>query len=98
MHHWNRFLRIGLVLASAILFSGSFGFAALTEEEFAKAKALHELKCAKCHKLYDPNAYDGPTWNGWMEKMKKKARLKDEQYRLLLNYFETVRSGKTLDK
>ena len=57
-------------------------------------KKLYTGKCARCHKLYDPAKYDDKTWNIWMQKMKQKAKLKDEQYRELSAYLLTLRSPK----
>jgi mono/diheme cytochrome c family protein len=47
---------------------------------------LYLNKCARCHKPYDPASYDDQKWTYWMQKMKRKARLNDEQYQLLLGY------------
>ncbi len=52
---------------------------------------LYRLKCAKCHKLYDPAKYDDPSWEGWMIKMKAKARLSGGQYDAIRQYAETLR-------
>lgn len=64
---------------------------ALTPPELAAGKKLCVAKCARCHKLYEPSRYDDKNWNGWMEKMKKKARLSDEQYKQLDGYLQTLR-------
>ena len=56
-----------------------------------KGRELYALKCMKCHKLRDPGEYDDATWSGWMEKMRKKAHLSDEQYNLIFQYTEAQR-------
>ena len=58
----------------------------------ATPKELYLAKCSKCHRLYDPKEYDDASWEKWMGKMKKKARLKDEQYEQISSYLESVRS------
>ena len=74
------------------LFSAAAAWAdGLSEADFEKARHLHLLKCAKCHKLYDIHDYEKPAWDQWMEKMKKKARLNEEQYSLIMNYFNELR-------
>lgn len=57
-------------------------------------RKIYTGKCARCHKLYDPAKYDDPTWDKWMQKMKSKARLNDDQYRQLGEYLATVREKK----
>ena len=68
--------------------------ASLTKDEYVKADRLRLVKCAKCHKLHDPSEYSQETWDAWMVKMRKKARLSDEQYDLLTRYFASVRNEK----
>ena len=58
----------------------------------AAGKKLYTGKCARCHKFYDPTAYDGNKWNEWMGKMKLKAKLSDEQYAMLAGYLQSVRT------
>lgn len=53
---------------------------------------LYVLKCAKCHELYDPKKYDDADWGMWMKKMRKKSRLKPEQFEAIQNYTEELRS------
>ena len=36
--------------------------------------------------------YDDEKWEYWMKKMKRKARLNDEQYKRLSEYLQSVRS------
>jgi cytochrome c5 len=60
--------------------------------DLAAGKKIYVNKCARCHKFYDPSRYDDAAWSSWMTKMKKKARLDDEQYRLLTIYVDTLRA------
>lgn len=57
-------------------------------------KKVFTGKCARCHKLYDPARYDDKTWDSWMQKMKPKAKLNDDQYRQLSEYLSTLRPQK----
>jgi cytochrome c553 len=54
-------------------------------------RKVYTGKCARCHKLYDPAKYDDETWEKWMQKMKSKAKLNDNQYRQLSEYIATMR-------
>ena len=57
------------------------------------AEKLYVLKCAKCHELYDPKKYSDADWNFWMIKMRKKSKLKPDQFDLILSYTETLRGA-----
>jgi len=79
-----------------ILFAALVAWTNATEavtEDIAAVKKLYVRKCAKCHEFYNPTNYDDKTWNFWMIKMKKKARLKEEQYNMLYKYLDQVRSN-----
>src|SRR5437762_337087 len=60
----------------------------LSAKETGAAQKLYTLKCAKCHKFYDPKAYDQGEWDSWMRKMQKKSKLKPEQFDLLSRYID----------
>ena|ERR1041384_4935902 len=66
----------------------------LSANEIREAQKLYVVKCAKCHKFYDPNGYSQSEWNDWMAKMAKKSRLKPTQTELLSRFLEDVREGK----
>ncbi|HUI07061.1 MAG TPA: hypothetical protein VL486_08645 [Verrucomicrobiae bacterium] len=61
-------------------------------EELMAGRKLYVSKCARCHKFYDPAKYDGKSWQTWMEKMRRKAHLNDEQYKQLSEYLQSVRA------
>ena len=65
----------------------------LTDKERPEAKRLYTAKCAKCHRFYAPKDYSDEKWGSWMKKMKKKARLSDEQHRLVLAYTYELKKG-----
>src|SRR5258708_33882415 len=82
-----------LALMSVFVLAASHTKAAtLSPKEIADAKKLYTGKCARCHKFYDPAAYDDAEWSSWMLKMKKKSKLKPDQYELLSRYTEMLRS------
>ena len=64
----------------------------LSPDRFSQARTLYLVKCAKCHELYDPHAYGEAEWQVWMVKMKKKSKLKNDQFELLTNYLSSVRA------
>src|SRR5262245_29492695 len=81
------------ILMGLFLFLGVAVHAA-TPEELDAGKKIYTGKCAKCHKLRDPNKYDQVAWDKWMDKMKKKAKLTDEQFQQLTEYTQTLRAEK----
>lgn len=63
-------------------------------EDIAAGKALYDAKCVKCHKPRDPNKYSVAAWDKAMVKMKKKAKLTDEQGKQVDAYVESIRTPK----
>jgi cytochrome c5 len=57
-------------------------------------RKIYTCKCARCHKLYDPANYDGQTWDKWMQKMKQKSKLTDDQYRQFSEYIASLQKKK----
>jgi hypothetical protein len=55
----------------------------LETRDLAASQKLDTAKCARCHKLSIPTAYDEKTWSQWMDKMRVQANLNDDQYRQL---------------
>lgn len=51
-------------------------------------RKLYLVKCAKCHKLYDPAKYSDQRWQVWMNKMSQKAKLQPDQKEQLVRYIE----------
>jgi len=72
--------------------------AELSAKETRSAQELYEIKCAKCHKFYNPSDYSQPEWNEWMTKMSRKARLKPAQKELLTRYLQSFRERNAASK
>lgn len=87
-----RALFISVTVAFAVLFQPADA-APLSATEIKAAKKLYEVKCAKCHKFYEPTAYSQPEWDDWMVKMSRKSKLKAEQDRLLTDYLNDYRKN-----
>jgi nitrate/TMAO reductase-like tetraheme cytochrome c subunit len=87
-------MRIAILcfVAVLVLAESRAGAAALSPREVKEAQKLYNLKCAKCHKFYDPAGYTQPEWDEWMRKMSKKSKLKPAQHDLLSRYLEAMRS------
>ena len=64
----------------------------LSAKEAAAARQLSLVKCVKCHKFYEPVGYTQADWADWMEKMRRKSKLKPEQFDLLSRYLEEARA------
>jgi cytochrome c5 len=65
----------------------------LSGGELSEATKLYTAKCAKCHKFYNPAAYNDAEWRSWMAKMSKKVRLKPNQEQLLSRYLDAFRAA-----
>ena len=78
------------LVVSSVVFLGVAAMAA-TPEDLSAGKKVYTGKCARCHKMYDPTKYDDKAWDSWMEKMKLKAKLTDDQSRRLAEYVATLR-------
>lgn len=65
--------------------------AQLSASQLAAARQLSLVKCVKCHRFYEPVDYTQADWADWMLKMRRKAKLKPEQFDLLSRYLEEAR-------
>src|SRR2546421_8778903 len=72
----------------------SFGGQDLSPKNNEAAQKIYTAKCAKCHQFYDPKSYSQVEWDGWMQKMKKKAKLKADQFDLVSRYLDGLRAEK----
>jgi hypothetical protein len=60
-------------------------------KETRAASATYALKCGRCHKFYDPAAYNESDWNMWFRKMSRKANLEPAQQEVLARYLAAAR-------
>lgn len=65
--------------------------AGMSPGEIGRAADLYPLKCAKCHKFYDPAGYNDVEWHKWMRKMSKKSHLEPDEANLLARYLNASR-------
>jgi mono/diheme cytochrome c family protein len=85
-------MKMRMILVSFLV--GGLATVTARAADLDAGKKLYTGKCARCHKLRDPNQYDEAEWDKWMVKMKKKAKLTDEQSQQLAEYIKTVRVPK----
>jgi mono/diheme cytochrome c family protein len=88
----SRLLVLSL-LVSASLRAGAAGTGDPLPDARLAGQKLYVGKCARCHKFYDPTRYSDTEWDAWMTKMRRKARLTDDQYQQLIAYFASVRQN-----
>ncbi len=91
MRRFLQFLALSAVLAFLVRDARAGD---LTAEEIRAGRKLHNTKCVRCHKAYDPAAYSETAWHEWMDKMSRKAKLKPDQKELLTRYLDDVRKQK----
>lgn len=58
----------------------------LKDDEYASGLSLYQAKCSQCHKAYDPNKRDMGGWLKILVPMSSKAKLKDDEYKLIAGY------------
>ena len=63
----------------------------LSSADAQAARKIYEVKCAKCHKFYEPLSYSKAEWNHWLGKMARKSRLKPDQERILAGFLDAYR-------
>lgn len=83
------------ILLFCLAAAGVAPAADLSANEFNAAKKIYLVKCAKCHEFYPPADYSKTDWDAWMVKMRKKSKLKPDQFDLVQRYTETLRGSKT---
>lgn len=54
--------------------------------ELAEGKSLFENNCAKCHKLPEITKHTKEEWIPVVDRMAKKARITEDQEKLVYNY------------
>ena len=74
-----------------VLTSEAASAAGISAQEVTDASQLYVVKCAKCHKFYNPDGYSQRDWEMWMRKMSRKSKLKPAQEELLRRYLGAFR-------
>ncbi len=62
-----------------------------TADNLAQGKTIYENSCGKCHDLPEPTKYDAQKWVGIMNWMAPKAKLTEEQHKLVYDYVISVK-------
>lgn len=57
-----------------------------TMADVVAGKTLFQGRCAKCHALPDPGQYNGPRWEGILQRMIPKAKLNETEAASLKAY------------
>lgn len=90
-------LSIGILAATCIVsctpkFTPAIeGSKTKTTEELAQGKTIYENSCGKCHDLPEPTKYDAQKWVEIMNWMAPKAKLTEEQHKLVYDYVISVK-------
>lgn len=58
----------------------------ITLEQLQAARKLYAVKCSSCHNLHLPGEFTSKQWPGILDKMQPKAKITDDQKKLLLAY------------
>lgn len=60
-------------------------------EALQKGRQSYVDHCGSCHQLHLPNEYPPAIWKNYMDSMKGKARITDEEKKLILDYLTAGR-------
>lgn len=58
----------------------------VTLENLKAGRTLYVNNCASCHQLYAPNKYDDSTWKHNLDEMQVRAKITDDQKKLVYDY------------
>jgi hypothetical protein len=83
-----------IMLVMFVALAGALPAGAADSAEGVQAgRKIYLVKCARCHKFYNPAKYPDEAWRDWMDKMSKKAKLKPDQKEILSEYLQTFRTN-----
>ena len=60
-------------------------------ERLAQGKTIYESACKRCHDLPNPTDFDATKWVGIMNSMAPKAKLTDDQHKMVYDYVVSVK-------
>ena len=83
---------LGLSLVCVALCAAERDPLSLAEQR--SARKIYVVKCAKCHRFYDPQDYEAEPWTRWFESMSRESKLKPKQRELLKRYLDDYRQGR----
>jgi len=58
----------------------------ISVENLKKGRDLYVNNCSSCHQLYLPNQYNAEAWQHNLDQMQLKAKITDEQKKLIYEY------------
>src|SRR5512145_2770905 len=59
-------------------------------EDLTAGRSAYVQKCAGCHHLYQPAKYDPAQWPDLVAKMSQRAKLANEEQRLITSYLRAT--------
>jgi mono/diheme cytochrome c family protein len=62
------------------------GFPGITVAELGRGRDLYLGRCGGCHTLVAPEAHSDAEWPGLVGEMKERAKLEDDEQRLVTAY------------
>jgi hypothetical protein len=59
---------------------------AIQQEQLLSGRKLYVDHCGSCHNLHLPKEYNGEGWKKQLDEMQVKAKITDEEKKLILRY------------
>jgi len=60
--------------------------------DLEQGRSLYAQRCARCHALYEPEAYPAAKWEGAVHEMRDRAGLSEGEERSIIQYLVSVSS------
>lgn len=81
-----------LLLASCAtsLYIPTQNIGSISMENLKKGRELYVNNCASCHQLYMPNRYDEKEWIHNLDEMQARAKITDNDKKMILDYLINV--------
>jgi cytochrome c5 len=84
-------LGLGLMISCTPKTPAVSGTKTITAEYLAQGKIIFDNSCKKCHDLPNPTDHSAQDWVKIMNSMAPKAKLSDEQHRMVYDYIISVK-------
>jgi len=66
----------------------------ISTENLSLGRETYVKKCASCHHLYSPTKYNEQKWAVILKKMQRKAKISDDQTKLIYDYLVNAPKNK----
>lgn len=62
-------------------------------DDGSEGAKIYIRNCGKCHEFYEPSKYTQAEWDKWMTKMRRKSKLKPDDFDEVEQFTQRLRNG-----